>query len=61
MNASKARAAMSGRDFVTPEDIRKLTVQTLNHRLMLKPEAELEGLTVERVISKVLGEVDCPK
>ncbi len=61
MNASKTRAAMHGRDYVVPEDIRKLVVQTLNHRLVLKPEAELEGLTVERVVSKILGEVDCPR
>jgi MoxR-like ATPase len=61
MSASKTRAAMHGHDYVTPEDVRKLCVQTLNHRLMLKPEAELEGLTVEKVVSKILGEVDCPK
>ncbi|MFW9800898.1 MAG: AAA family ATPase [Candidatus Thorarchaeota archaeon] len=61
MNASKTRAAMDGRDYVVPEDVRKLTVQALNHRLILKPEAELEGLTVERVVSKILGEVDVPK
>ncbi|TFF68086.1 MoxR family ATPase [Candidatus Thorarchaeota archaeon] len=61
MNASKARAAMQGRDYVVPEDVRRLSVQTLNHRLVLKPEAELEGLTVERVASKILGEVDCPR
>ena len=61
MNASKTRAAMAGRDYVIPEDVRKLTVATLNHRLILKPEAELEGLTVERVVSKILGEVDCPR
>ncbi len=61
MNASKTRAAMAGRDYVIPEDVRKLTIATLNHRLMLKPEAELEGLTVERVVSKILGEVDCPR
>jgi MoxR-like ATPase len=61
MSASKTRAAMSGRDYVIPEDVRKLTVETLNHRLMLKPEAELEGLTVERVVTKILGEVDCPR
>ena len=52
---------MSGRDYVIPEDVRKLSVETLNHRLMLKPEAELEGLTVERVVTKILGEVDCPR
>ena len=61
MNSSKARAAMLGRDYVIPEDVRRLTVQALNHRLILKPEAELEGLTVERVVTKILGEVDCPK
>ncbi len=61
MNASKSRATMHGRDYVIPEDVRKLTVQALNHRLILKPEAELEGLTVERVVTKILGEVDCPK
>jgi len=61
MSASKTRAAMDGRDYVIPEDVRKLTIATLNHRLMLKPEAELEGLTVERVVSKILGEVDCPR
>jgi MoxR-like ATPase len=61
MNASKARAAMHGRDYVIPEDVRKLSVQTMNHRLVLKPEAELEGLTVDRVVTKILGEVDCPR
>lgn len=61
MNASKARAAMHGRDYVIPEDVRKLSVQTMNHRLVLKPEAELEGLSVERVVTKILGEVDCPR
>jgi len=61
MSASKTRAAMHGRDYVVPEDVRRLVVQTLNHRLILKPEAELEGLTVERVVSKIMGEVDCPR
>ncbi|MEE9353514.1 MAG: MoxR family ATPase [Candidatus Thorarchaeota archaeon] len=61
MSASKSRAAMLNRDYVVPEDVRKLCVQTLNHRLILKPEAELEGLTVQRVVSKILGEVDCPR
>ncbi|MHA1771236.1 MAG: AAA family ATPase [Candidatus Thorarchaeota archaeon] len=61
MSASKTRAAMQGRDYVIPEDVRKLAIQTLNHRLLLKPEAELEGMTVERVVSKILGEIDCPR
>jgi len=61
MNSSKTKAAMEGRDYVIPEDVRKLSVQALNHRIILKPEAELEGLTVERLVSKILGEVDVPK
>ncbi|MFW9909130.1 MAG: AAA family ATPase [Candidatus Thorarchaeota archaeon] len=61
MGAAKARAAMHGRDYVVPEDVRRLAVQALNHRLILKPEAELEGLTVDRIVSKVMGEVDCPR
>jgi MoxR-like ATPase len=61
MSASKTRAAMHGHDYVVPEDVRKLAIQTLNHRLILKPEAELEGLTVDRVVSKIMGEVDCPR
>jgi len=60
MKCSKARAAILGRNYVTPDDIRDLCVPTLNHRLMLKPEAELEGVNVVSVINKVLDETPCP-
>ncbi len=61
MNGGKAHAALEGRDYVIPEDIRALAVQALNHRLILKPEAELEGITVRKVIERILREIDVPK
>ncbi len=60
MNCSKARAAILGRSYVTPDDVRALTVAALNHRLMLKPEAELEGLDVKSVIKNIIEEVPVP-
>ncbi len=61
MNGGKAHAALEGRDYVIPEDIRALAVQALNHRLILKPEAELEGITVRKVIERIIKEIDVPK
>ncbi|MHA1675348.1 MAG: AAA family ATPase [Promethearchaeota archaeon] len=60
MKASKARAAILGRDYVTPDDIKALCVPTLNHRLGLKAEAELEGLSTTAVINRILSEVPVP-
>jgi MoxR-like ATPase len=60
MKCAKARAAILGRSYVTPDDIRDLIVPTLNHRLMLKPEAELEGVDVVSVINRMLNETPCP-
>jgi len=60
MKCSKARAAILGRNYVTPDDIRDLCIPTLNHRLMLKPEAELEGVNVVSIINRLLDETPCP-
>lgn len=60
MKCAKARAAILGRSYVTPDDVKELCVATLNHRLMLKPEAELEGITIQSVIKRVLDEVAVP-
>ena len=60
MKASKARAAILGRDYVTPDDVKELCVPVLNHRLGLNPEAELEGLTTTSVINRILSEVEVP-
>lgn len=58
---SRAWAWLTGRDFVTPDDVKALAVPTLRHRLMLRPEAELEGVTPESVIGTVLASVAVPR
>jgi len=60
MRASKARAAILGRTYVTPDDVRALTVPALNHRILLKPEASLEGLDVRTVIKNIIEEIPIP-
>jgi MoxR-like ATPase len=60
MKASKARAAILGRNYVTPDDIKELMIPTLNHRLALKPEAELEGLTTTAVVKRLVDETPVP-
>ncbi len=59
--AARAHAAISGRDFVTPDDIRSLVGPTLGHRTVLKPEYDLEGLTVPEVLGRVTLEVPVPQ
>ncbi len=61
MNASKAVAAMSGRDFVTPEDILEVAVPVLRHRIILAPDKEMEGVTEEEVIRQIIGTMDIPR
>ncbi|MHA1819490.1 MAG: AAA family ATPase [Promethearchaeota archaeon] len=60
MKCSKARAAILGRNYVTPDDIKDLVVPTLNHRIALRPEAELEGVDVVSVINRILDETPVP-
>jgi len=59
--AARANAAVSGRDFVTPDDIKLLAVPVLEHRLILRPEFEIEGLSVPEVIQQVLQQVAVPR
>ena len=59
--AGRARAALSERDFVTPDDIKQMAVPVLVHRLILRPEFEIEGLTVDEVINQVLHTVAVPR
>jgi len=60
MKCSKARAAILGRVYVTPDDVRALIVPALNHRILLKPEAELEGLDVKIVIKNIIEDIPIP-
>jgi MoxR-like ATPase len=59
--AGRAYAAMSGRDFVTPDDIKGMALPVLEHRLILRPEFEIEGLTVAEVIQQILQQIAVPR
>ena len=59
--ASKASAAMEGRDFVIPDDVRRLCVPILVHRIILKPEAEIDGVKNETIIENILSQVKVPR
>jgi MoxR-like ATPase len=61
MMASRANAAISGRDFVTPDDVKAMALPVLGHRLIMRPEFEIEGLTVSEVIDQVLQQVAVPR
>ena len=58
---SKALAALQGRDYVLPDDVKRLARPTLRHRLLLKPEAEIEGLTPDLAVQRLLGAVEVPR
>jgi MoxR-like ATPase len=58
---AKALAAREGRDFVIPDDVKEAARPVLRHRLVLRPEAELEGMDTDRVVSDVLAAVQVPK
>ena len=61
LRTSRAWAWLSGRDFVTPDDVKALARPTLRHRLALRPEAELEGATTDAVLDSVLATVPAPR
>jgi MoxR-like ATPase len=61
ITASRAYAAISGRDFVTPDDIKVMSLPVLEHRLILRPEFEIEGLTVPEVIQQLLQQIAVPR
>ena len=61
LESAKASAALSGRDFVTPEDIRRVASAVLGHRVMLTPEREMEGFTTAYVIDQIINTVEIPR
>jgi MoxR-like ATPase len=61
MQLSKAMAAMDGRDYLLPDDVKRAAVPVFRHRLVLKPEADLEGLTPDQVTADILAAVEVPK
>lgn len=61
LQCSKACATYYGRDYVLPEDIKKMTIPTLRHRIVLKPELELEGIKAEQVLGDILSKIKVPR
>jgi len=61
LRCARARAFMHGRDFVTPDDIKQVSLPVLRHRIILSPEMELEGMDADRVIAALLDKVQAPR
>jgi MoxR-like ATPase len=61
MQLAKAMAAIDGRDYLLPDDVKRAAPPVLRHRLVLTPEADLDGLTTDQVVGDVLAAVDVPK
>lgn len=59
--AARALAGMDGRDYLLPDDVKAAVLPVLRHRILLKPEADLEGLTTDQVITQVVAGVEVPK
>jgi MoxR-like ATPase len=61
LNASKGFAALNGRDFVTPEDIKEAAIPVLQHRVIVSPEKEMEGLKTEEIVRQILEIIEVPR
>jgi MoxR-like ATPase len=60
-NGARARAALEGRDYVLPDDVKALAASALRHRLLLSPAAEIEGRRVEDLVAALIEQVEAPK
>ncbi|NHM01368.1 AAA family ATPase [Flavobacterium difficile] len=61
LNASKGFAAIKGRDFVTPEDIKEAAIPVLQHRVVVTPEREMEGISASEIIKQIVDSVEIPR
>ncbi len=61
MKTAKAMAAINGRDFVSPDDIQTVCYPVLNHRIILSPEKEMEGVTAEHIIKEIIQNIEVPR
>jgi MoxR-like ATPase len=59
--SARGFAAINGRDFVIPDDIKALAIPALRHRVILSPSAEIEGLSADRVLSEILDQTAAPR
>lgn len=61
VRAARGHALCAGREFVTPDDIKAVAPAALRHRVVLAPESEIEGMTIDRLIANLLAQVDAPR
>lgn len=61
LNAAKALAAIRGRDFVIPEDIKFVAIPALKHRIVVSPEKEMEGTTADQIIQQIIERIEIPR
>ena len=61
LKTSRCLAALEGRDYITPDDVKQMALPALRHRVILRPEAELEGLNPDKVITRILDTVAVPR
>ena len=61
LNASKALAAIRGRDFITPDDIKEIAVPVLRHRILLTPEKEMDGTSTDTIICQLIDKAEVPR
>jgi MoxR-like ATPase len=61
LKASKAIAVMNGREFVTPDDVKKVLPSVLRHRIILTPEKEMEGSTPDEIIEMIIKKIEVPR
>ena len=61
LEASRAAAALAGRDFITPDDVKALVGPVLSHRVTLSPEAEMEGMALEDLMARIFDQVEVPR
>ena len=57
----RSYAALAGRDFVLPDDVKRLAVPLIRHRIVLAPHAEIDGMTTDRVLDEILDRTDAPR
>ncbi|MCX2681453.1 MoxR family ATPase [Galbibacter sp. EGI 63066] len=61
LKASKAYAAINGRDFVTPEDIKAVALPVIQHRIIITPEREMEGMTSKQIVNQIIQSIEIPR
>ena len=61
LHAAKAFALINGRDFISPEDVKHLALPILRHRVILTPEKEMEGITVDEMVDQLINKIEVPR